>query len=237
MYIAPNIGILKFALRRLAFFLQASSSMTEFWESAFQKNTEMWGWEPASSAIAASELFKKHQLEKILIPGIGYGRNAEVFRSNGCAVTGIEISETAIALARKRFGHDITLHHGSVSLMPFDTETYDGIFSYSLLHLLGPNERSKLIEDCYKQLRPGGFMVFVSISKEDFRYGQGEETCKDTFDMPYGVTLFFYDSNSIASDFGKYDLMESTLIGEPMQDANSSNKQGFWYIVCRKAIN
>lgn len=79
-------------------------------------------------------------------------------------------------------------------------------------------------------------MAFVSISKEDFRYGQGEETCKDTFDMPYGVTLFFYDSNSIQSDFGKYDLMEYTLMGEPMQDANSSNKQSFWYIVCRKEI-
>jgi SAM-dependent methyltransferase len=211
--------------------------MTEFWESAFRQNKEMWGWEPARSAITASELFKKHKLERILIPGFGYGRNAEAFRSNGCSVTGIEISGTAIDIAKKRFGNGITLHHGSVSLMPFDEDTYDGIFSYSLLHLLGSNDRAKVIADCYTQLRPGGFMVFVSISKHDFRYGQGAETCKDTFNMPYGVTLYFYDSNSIASDFGKYGLMESTLIGEPMQDANSPNKQSFWYIVCRKEIN
>jgi SAM-dependent methyltransferase len=213
---------------------------TEFWESAFQQKKEMWGWEPSSSATMASELFQKHRLEKILIPGFGYGRNAQVFRSNGCAVTGIEISETALDIARKHFGNDngITLHQGSASLMPFDEETYDGVFSYSLLHLLGPSERSKLLADCYGQLRPGGYMVFVSLSKQDFRYGQGvATTCLDTFDMPYGVTLFFYDSTSIEADFGKYGLLEHTLIGEPVQDANRADKQSFWYIVCRREMN
>ncbi len=59
---------------------------------------------------------------------------------------------------------------------------------------------------------------------------------KNTFEMPYGVTLFFYDSDSIARDFGKYGLIESTTINEPIQDKNDVPKQRFWYIVCRKEI-
>lgn len=208
--------------------------MPEFWESAFKQKQEMWGWTPADAAIAASELFKNQELTNILVPGFGYGRNAQVFLDNGCTVTGIEISETAVVIGKKHFGESVKVHHGSVGLMPFDGEIYDGIFSYSLLHLLSSSERTKLIDDCYAQLRSGGFMVFVSIAPTDFRYGQGREVDKNTFEMPYGVTLFFYDSDSIARDFCKYGLIESTIISEPIQDTNEIPKQRFWYIVCRK---
>lgn len=53
--------------------------------------------------------------------------------------------------------------------------------------------------------------------------------------MPYGVNLFFYDSDSIERDFGEYGLMTPSLINEPAQDASGGiPKQKFWYIICRK---
>ena len=48
-------------------------------------------------------------------------------------MTGIEISETAIGLARTGMGLDIRVHHGSVTDMPFDARRYDGVFSFGLL--------------------------------------------------------------------------------------------------------
>lgn len=208
--------------------------MTEFWETSFRDKQEMWGWEPADSAIETLQLFKKHGLNKILIPGFGYGRNAGIFTDNGFEVTGIEISETAIDLATKHFGDSIKVHHGSVSSMPFDQEIYDGIFSYALIHLLSTEERIKLIADCYSQLRPGGYMVFVSISKMDFRYGQGKETSNDTFETWPGVTLYFYDSDSIKSEFGNYGLMDAEVINEPVTNLGDKPLQRFWYIICKK---
>lgn len=208
--------------------------MNEFWESSFREKQEMWGWEPADSAVKTLEFFKNHDLTKILIPGIGYGRNAEIFVDNGFKVTGIEISETAIEIARKHFGDEIKIYHGPVDSMPFDQELYDGIFSYALIHLLGTEERLKLIEDCYKQLRPGGYMIFVTISKMDFRYGQGKEISKDRFETWPGVTLFFYDSDSINSEFGKYGLIEAQAINEPIENIGNKPSQKFWYIVCKK---
>lgn len=153
--------------------------MAEFWETVFKDKQEMWGWELADSVFETLELFKKNELNKILIPGFGYGRNAKIFIEQGFEVSGIEISETAINLAKKHFSESVKIFHGSVNDMPFDKEKYDGIFCYALIHLLNSEERKKLIADCYYQINHGGCMVFVSISK------------LDRFETWPGITLFF----------------------------------------------
>lgn len=208
--------------------------MTEFWETNFKDKQEMWGWEPAGSVRKTLALFKKHEIKDILIPGFGYGRNAKYFIDNGINVTGIEISETAIDIAKKHFDKSIKIYHGSVSSMPFDNKKYDGVFCYSLIHLLNEKERVKLIQDCYNQLKPNGYMIFVTISKSDFRFGQGVEISKNTFEPWKGLILFFYDSDSIKVDFEKYGLVEAEEINEPEIDLNDKPKQKFWYIICKK---
>ena len=67
--------------------------MIEFWESKFKNEGAMWKFEPSDSAMLAMELFKSNKFKSILIPGIGYGRNAKLFCENGFNVTGIEISK------------------------------------------------------------------------------------------------------------------------------------------------
>jgi SAM-dependent methyltransferase len=208
--------------------------MTEFWEASFRDKQEMWGWEPADSAVLTLELFKKHGLNKILIPGFGYGRNAKVFTDNGFEVTGIEISESAINIAKKQFADSIRIYRGSVCAMPFDRDLYDGIFCYALLHLLSADERVKFIDDCYNQLKPDGYMVFVSISKRDFRFGQGKEISKDTFKTWAGLNLFFYDQNSIKLEFGNHGLINAEVMNEPLKDLGDKPSQRFWYIICQK---
>jgi cyclopropane fatty-acyl-phospholipid synthase-like methyltransferase len=211
--------------------------MTEFWEASFRDKQEMWGWEPADSAVLTLELFKKHGLNKILIPGFGYGRNAKIFTDNGFDVTGIEISESAIDLAKKQFSNSIKIYSGSVNSMPFDRDLYDGIFCYALLHLLSAKERFKFIDDCYNQLKPEGYMVFVSISKLDVRYGKGKEISKDTFETWPGLNLFFYDLNSIESEFKNHGLLDAEVINEPIKNIGDKPTQRFWYIICQKIIS
>lgn len=161
----------------------------------------MWWFAPADSAIAALNLFKTNGLGKILVPGFGYGRNAKVFTDAGYAVTGIEISETAIGLAKTHYGENAQVYHGSVGDMPFDQETYDGIFCHALIHLLNQRERTKLTRDCYSQLRAGGYMVFTAISKNDATYGHGKELSEGTFETRHGVKLYFYDAASVEMEF------------------------------------
>ena len=201
--------------------------MTEFWEEAFKNKQEMWGLEPAKSTVLTKDFFVEHKIKNILIPGIGYGRNAQIFIQSGMNVTGIEISQTAIDLAQKHFGNDLTIFQGSVTEMPFDNKFYDGIFCYGLVYLLNKDERKKLIQDCFNQLTENGFMVFTAITKDAQTYGQGTQISKDRFEMFGGVKIFFYDRETIEEEFGNSGLFEVTEVTE---------NYPFYLIKCKKVV-
>jgi 2-polyprenyl-3-methyl-5-hydroxy-6-metoxy-1,4-benzoquinol methylase len=202
--------------------------MTEFWEEAFKDKQEMWGLEPAKSTVLAKDFFVEQKIKNVLIPGIGYGRNAQIFLDNGMTITGIEISQTAIDLARKHFGTDLTICHGTVTEMPFDDKLYDGIFCYGLIYLLDKQERKKLIQDCFNQLTENGIMIFTTITKTAQTYGQGTLISKDRFEMFGGVKIFFYDKETIDEEFGDAGLFEVTEVTE---------NYPFYLIKCRKNRN
>ncbi len=206
--------------------MSTETEKPEFWEKSFIEKQEMWGFEPARSAVWAKDFFVRKAVKNILIPGIGYGRNARIFRDNGIAVTGIEISQTAIDMARKHYGSVVTIYHGSVTDMPFDANHYEGIFCYALIHLLDSQQRQKLIRDCYNQLTDNGYMVFTAISKEAPTYGTGKYISQDRYEIIDGVQLFFYDRESIQAEFGNAGLVEITEITENFP---------FFLIVCQKA--
>ena len=202
--------------------------MEEFWEKNFIEKREMWGFEPARSAELTKDFFIEKEVKNILIPGIGYGRNAQIFRDNGIAVTGIEISKTAIEMSRKHYGTDMPIYHGSVTDMPFDNKQYDGIFCYALIHLFDRNEREKLILDCYNQLTENGYMVFAAVTKNASIYGHGKFVSKDRFEIFDGVKMFFYDRESIDTEFGKAGLFEITEVDDVYP---------FFLIKCRKEMS
>jgi SAM-dependent methyltransferase len=210
--------------------------MSEFWEEMFQKIGMMWQFEPADSSYFTLNLFEKNGLQKILIPGAGYGRNARLFVESGFEVTGIEISETAIQLAREN-GLDFPVHHGSVNQMPFDEAVYDGIYCYALVHLLNQKERRQFLNNCYRQLRSGGMMVFVAVSKANPKlYGNGKLISKERFKIQNGLRVFFYDENSVMKEFGKFGLVEFQEIDEPVKHMSNEDPMKFWRVVCRKPV-
>lgn len=197
----------------------------EFWEANFQDKQEMWGLEPAQSATITKAVFTAQQVKTVLVPGFGYGRNAKVFYDAGMQVTGIEISETAIDLARKHYGDTMTIYHGSVTDMPFDDKKYDGIFCYALIHLLDATARKQLVADCYNQLADGGYMIFTAITKEAHTYGTGNFISKDRYEIFPGVNMYFYDRESVQAEFGAYGLFAVDGITE---------SHPFFLISCKK---
>src|SRR5690554_3360284 len=199
--------------------------MTEFWEETFKGNKEMWGLQPAISTELTKALFIENQVKNVLIPGVGYGRNASSFIDSGMTVTGIEISQTAIDLAKKHFGNKLVIYHGSVTEMPFDENIYDGIYCYALIHLLDKREREKLIQDCFNQLSENGLMVFTTITKEASIYGQGNYIEQDRFEVFDGVKMFFYDIETIQEEFGKVGLFEIIEVADVYP---------FYLIKCKK---
>lgn len=204
--------------------------MAEFWEQAFKDKQIMWGEDPTPSAVSACEYFRAQNIQNVLIPGIGYGRNAKPFLDAGMNVTGIEISQTAIDLAKDKMELNIPIHHGSVSDMPFDDKKYDGIFCYAVIHLLPEEERRTFIEHCYAQLKEGGSMIFTAVSTKDPRYGQGAEVSKNRYENSAGVQVFFYDEASIRAEFGDFGLVEI----REMSEHHGNTDMQFLMSICSK---
>ena len=205
--------------------------MTEFWEAAFTKMQLAWGLEPTASACRARDYFARAGAKDVLIPGIGYGRNAKPFLESGMSVTGIEISETAIALARTELALEIPIVRGSVTDMPFDQRRYDGVFCYGLIYLLGAAGRKKLLRDCYRQLRPGGQMIFTVISKKAPMYGQGPQLGEDWYERHPNLPMYFYGPESVEREFGPYGLVEFSEIDEVV---GASESLPFINVVCKR---
>jgi SAM-dependent methyltransferase len=170
----------------------------------------------------------------ILIPGIGYGRNAKYFVEKGFNVTGIEISKTAITLAKNQHGLDIKIHHGSVCEMPFDNEIYDGIFCYALVHLLDSSERTKFVSDCYKQLKPNGTMIFTVASEKTGMYGKGTKLSENRFEIAKGLNVFFYNPDAVKREFGKYGLIDFFEIDEPIKNMENEPPLKLIYVKCKR---
>jgi SAM-dependent methyltransferase len=207
--------------------------MVEFWEAKFKEEGAMWKFEPSDSAIMALDIFKQNQINKILIPGFGYGRNAKLFYDSGFTITGIEISKSAIDLA-KTYGLNCNIHHGSVLSMPFDNECYDGIFCYALIHLLNRKERKIFLNSCFNQLKAGGIMIFSVVSKNSNMYGTGKILSKDRFKMDNALNVFFYDSESIKKEFTDFGITECIDIDEPIKFMEGQEPLKFKFIICKK---
>jgi SAM-dependent methyltransferase len=207
--------------------------MIEFWESKFKNEGVMWSFEPSDSALIALDLFKSNGINDILIPGCGYGRNAKLFIDSGFNVTGIEISKSAIDLARAN-GLKLNIHNGSVTSMPFDKDKYDGIYCYSLIHLLNKRERKTFLGSCFNQLNYGGIMIFVVTSKQMTMYGSGRFLSKDRFEISQGLKVFFYDDESISSEFSEFGLIRCSDIEEPIKFMDGQEPLKLKLIVCKK---
>jgi SAM-dependent methyltransferase len=207
--------------------------MMEYWELRFKNEGAMWKTEPADSAIVAMDLFKSDGINKILIPGFGYGRNARLFCENGFNVTGIEISGSAIELA-KATGLNCIIHHGSVTSMPFDDRQYGGVFCYALIHLLNKTERRAFLKSCICQLKKGGLMIFIVTSKQTDLYGKGKFLSKDRFEIEKGLKVFFYDSESITKEFADFGMIECRDIEEPVKFMEGQDPLRLKLVICKK---
>jgi len=207
--------------------------MTEYWESRFKNEGAMWKFEPSDSALRALDIFKANDINNILIPGIGYGRNAKLFVESGFRVTGIEISQSAIETASAN-GLDCKIHHGSVTAMPFDNEKYDGIFCYALIHLLNRAERRAFLKFCYNQLEPGGLMIFAVAPKQMSLYGSGRYLSKDRYEISKGLKVYFYDDESVSREFSEYGLIRCIDIDEPIKYMKDQVPISLKFVECKK---
>jgi ubiquinone/menaquinone biosynthesis C-methylase UbiE len=113
--------------------------------------------------------FNAYRGRTLLEVGCGIGTDLVRFARGGAIVTGIDLSETAIELARKNFQlHGVTaedLRIANAEALPFADDSFDVVYGHGVIQYTADPER--LLRECCRVLRPGGeaiFMVYNRIS-------------------------------------------------------------------------
>jgi 2-polyprenyl-3-methyl-5-hydroxy-6-metoxy-1,4-benzoquinol methylase len=128
------------ALRPLIAALHKKSQRWEAIYVARQKKLVEWlQWESPSPVRALVALFDRpgFRPQRVLELGCGDGVNAVFMASRGCQVTAVDISPTALAMARekqRKAGVDIQFVEGDVFALDLARESFDFVFDRGMFH-------------------------------------------------------------------------------------------------------
>jgi SAM-dependent methyltransferase len=113
--------------------------------------------------------FAAYRGQRLLEVGCGIGTDLVRFAQHGAIVTGVDLSATAIDLAKRNFEiRGVTaadLRVANAEALPFETASFDVVYGHGVVQYTA--DASRLIRDCHRVLKPGGeaiFMVYNRIS-------------------------------------------------------------------------
>jgi ubiquinone/menaquinone biosynthesis C-methylase UbiE len=112
--------------------------------------------------------FSGYRGKKLLEVGCGIGTDLVRFARGGAICTGVDLSETALSLARENARHagvDLALELANGEELPFDSESFDAVYAHGVLQYTAEPER--MVSECRRVLKPEGeaiFMVYNRIS-------------------------------------------------------------------------
>ncbi|MGH3322379.1 MAG: class I SAM-dependent methyltransferase [Streptosporangiaceae bacterium] len=96
-------------------------------------------------------------------PGPGY-LSIALARTGDYAVTGLDISETFVEIARKNAaeaGARVDFRHGNASAMPFDDDSFDFVVCYAAFKNF--SEPVRALQEMCRVLRPGGRTLIIDL--------------------------------------------------------------------------
>ncbi len=204
-----------------------------YWDERFATEHRIWGDTPSTSAYHALTLFKRYPIEKILVLGVGYGRNAQVFSNAGYHVVGLDISKVALDLGAK-FDPKTTFHDLSVFHLEQLEETFDAIYAFNLLHLFLKVERETIINQCLHVLNPKGLLFFVVFSEHETNFGVGKQIEPNTFETRPNRPAHYYTEADLLRQFHGTTILESGFFEEQEIHGEGPHTHKLRYILCLK---
>jgi ubiquinone/menaquinone biosynthesis C-methylase UbiE len=110
--------------------------------------------------------FTAYKGKTLLEVGCGVGIDLARFAQAGVVVTGIDLSSTAIGLARQNIQHkrlkaDLCVMNGEV--LDFAANTFDVVYAHGVLQYTA--DAKKMISEIHRVLKPGGVAILMVYNK------------------------------------------------------------------------
>ena len=168
------------------------------------QNDIPWNIEDPPSALVELVETGKIRPCKAVDLGCGSGNSTIYLAKKGFEVTGVDISLTAIRIAKenaKRRGVECSFIVGDVlGDLKEVNGTFDFAYDWELLHHIFPEQRLKYVKNVYALLNPKGHYLSVCFSEEDSQFGSSGKY-RET---PLGTVLYFSSEDEIRDLFKKY---------------------------------
>jgi SAM-dependent methyltransferase len=111
--------------------------------------------------------FASFKGQRLLEVGCGIGTDLVRFARGGARVTGVDLAETAIDLARKNFAlNDVApeeLRVANGEALPFVDGSFDVVYGHGVIQYTA--NPAKLIRECHRVLKPGGTAIFMVYNR------------------------------------------------------------------------
>jgi ubiquinone/menaquinone biosynthesis C-methylase UbiE len=108
---------------------------------------------------------------KVLEIGCGLGTDGAQFARAGAKYTGVDLTEAAVELARRRFElFDLAgeFRTADAENLDFADESFDLVYSHGVLHHTPDTERA--VHEVHRVLRPGGRAVVMLYHRDSYNY-------------------------------------------------------------------
>lgn len=205
---------------------------------------------PQADAVRFVSFLRRQKFDaekpKVLDLGCGTGRNSYYFAEHGAKVSGMEISRTAIDLAKQnaeKAGFNIDYKKLSIGeTFPYENSEFDIALDVTSSNSLSESEREIFLIETHRVLKNGGYFFTKALCKDGDENAKnlikkfpGSE--KDTYILPdIGVKERVWSKEDFVSTYEKYFQilhMEKKTSYTRMNER--SYKRNFWIVYMKKA--
>ncbi|MCF0216281.1 MAG: methyltransferase [Fibrobacteraceae bacterium] len=162
-----------------------TQNLPEFWDNLYVEGKDYWNFKKAAPALL--DFFKNPACPatgSVLIPGAGFGYDAEAWAEKGHEVLAVDYAPTAVDeldhLSRK-IKNLRSLDLDLFNLSPKDAkrggQQFDIIYEYGTFSAIHPGRRDEFFEVCYKMLKDDGLFISLMYPLESGKTLQGPPHC------------------------------------------------------------
>ena len=218
-------------------------NVKEFW------NNHVHDWKVAKSLAGTLDFFleieeyrfeKLHYLPKlvnfggynggkVLDVGCGTGNDLSRFAKGGAEVTGIDLAEHSIDLARKNFslrglsGNFLVMDGEK---MDFEDNSFDMVYCHTVVHFTP--EPKKMIQEIQRVLRPGGHAIIMTVNRYSW-LNVLHKLMKVEIDHLDAPIFYMYSANEFNKMLIKFDEIKIVPERFPVPTKVHSGIKAFLY--------
>jgi SAM-dependent methyltransferase len=187
--------------------MDAIKSNSKVWEDIYSQGKGMLSYPNESLVRLTYSLLKPELHKQVLDYGFGAAANLLHLARRGFAMTGVEVSPSALEIAKNRCAQDsihadLRLFEGGA--LPFDDNSFDAVIAWQVLYNNWDSFHSAMRE-IERVLRPGGTFIGTMAGVNDVSHQMGRSIgdCEYISGVPgqEGAHLLILEKNELQRCF------------------------------------